>query len=206
MKRKSAPKDSQESSTKKVKVPKNGDKVKQKAKDTDVNKTSKDENKINPDRKVKKGIQKQTKPGISKFNKVGKSSSKTFQSNKPKNVKSTGEFEKNGNNQENPVDWADFKKKKKELKLKRKQVRAKDNFDLTVKAKSIGEELRKKNLKGGEQKRVQLINELHSLLKSNGFYKKFVLAHDTARLVQWLLKYASEIVIKQIAQVYDTIL
>nr|CAI5855373.1 unnamed protein product [Callosobruchus analis] len=95
-------------------------------------------------------------------------------------------------------DWNKFKKQKKELKLKRKQ--SKSGFDVIVRAKQIGEELRRRVLKGGEQKRVQLINELHSLLKGKGHYAKFVVAHDTARIVQWLLKYASNIVIQQISK------
>lgn len=101
---------------------------------------------------------------------------------------------------EKPEDWNQFKKQKKELKLKRKQVKAKDGFDVIIKAKKLGEELRRKSLKG-EEKRLQLTNELHSMLKERGHYAKFVLAHDTARLVQWLLKYGSEIVVKQIAKV-----
>lgn len=109
----------------------------------------------------------------------------------------SGNFKNKSDNLEDIKDWAKFKKEKKELKLKRKQTRAKEGFDIILKAKSIGEELRKKTIKGGEQARIQLINELHSLLK--GHYPRFVLAHDTARLVQWLLKYSSNIVIQQIA-------
>lgn len=85
------------------------------------------------------------------------------------------------------------------MKIKRKQ--SKDGFDIIVRAKKIGEDLRRKTLKGGEEKRTQLINELHNLLKGKGHYQKFVLAHDTARLVQWLLKYSSAIVVAQISKV-----
>ncbi|CAH0563589.1 unnamed protein product [Brassicogethes aeneus] len=99
---------------------------------------------------------------------------------------------------EKPEDWNKFKKEKKELKLKRKQTRG--NFDVVTRAKSIGEKLRQKTLKGGEEERNKLINELHSLLKGKGEYAKFVLAHDTARIVQWLLKYSSDIVVSQISQ------
>ncbi|RZC35677.1 penguin [Asbolus verrucosus] len=99
---------------------------------------------------------------------------------------------------EKPENWNDFKKKKKELKLKRKQ--SKTGFDVIVKAKKIGEKLRCKTLKGGEVERNKLINELHSLLKGEGHYVKFVLAHDTSRIVQWLLKYSSDIVKEQISK------
>lgn len=115
-----------------------------------------------------------------------------------KQVKDKSKFQKN-TQLEKVEDWREFKKKKKDLKLKRKQT--KHGFDVIVEAKRIGEELRRKVLKGGDEKRNHLINELHNLLKNKGHYPKFVLAHDTARLVQWLLKYASPIVIQQISKV-----
>ncbi|CAG9824619.1 unnamed protein product [Phaedon cochleariae] len=119
---------------------------------------------------------------------------------KPKSFTSKGKinFDKSKKLPEKPEDWADFKKKKKELKQKRKQT--KDGFDTITRAKKLGEDLRRKTLKGGEQRRTQLMNELHTLLKGKGHYAKFVLAHDTARLVQWLLKYSTALVISQISK------
>lgn len=114
------------------------------------------------------------------------------------NNKFKGKYDKNKPKAEIFENWNEFKKKKKELKLKRKQ--SKEGYDVIVKAKKIGEDLRKKSLPGGEQKRIQLINELHTLLKAGGHYPKFVVAHDTARLVQWLLKYSSDTVINQISK------
>ncbi|CAH1108682.1 unnamed protein product [Psylliodes chrysocephalus] len=113
-------------------------------------------------------------------------------------TKFKGKIDKNNQKLDKIEDWTEFKKKKKDLKIKRKQ--SKDGFDIIVRAKKIGEDLRRKTLKGGEEKRTQLINELHNLLKGKGHYQKFVLAHDTARLVQWLLKYSSAIVVAQISK------
>lgn len=155
-------------------------------------------------------IQKTAKPKqpvekISKYSKENKTDLPTnIKKVKPKTFTHKGKDNKSvkpGQLLEKPEDWNEFKKKKKELKLKRKQVRAKDGFDVIVKAKKLGEELRRKSLKGGEEKRLQLINELHSMLRGKDHYAKFVLAHDTARLVQWLLKYGSDIIIQQISKV-----
>jgi pumilio homology domain family member 6 len=37
-----------------------------------------------------------------------------------------------------------------------------------------------------------LTNELHVLFKRNGNYKRLALAHDTSRIIQWLIKYGSD--------------
>ncbi|KAL1494562.1 hypothetical protein ABEB36_010140 [Hypothenemus hampei] len=93
-------------------------------------------------------------------------------------------------------DWGKFKKEKKELRLKRIKGRTKDNFDRIQEAKKMGERLRLKTLKNEDRNKV--INQLHDLLK--GHYAKLVLAHDTARIIQWLLKYSSKIVVSQISR------
>lgn len=155
----------------------------------------------------KKNKPKQNIEKVSKYSKENRTEGPTnLKKAKPKTFSQNGKgkFGKPGKQnriEEKPEDWNEFKKQKKELKLKRKQIRAKDGFDIIVKAKKIGEDLRRKSLKGGEEKRLQLTNELHTMLRGKGHYAKFVLAHDTARLVQWLLKYGSEIIIKQIAKV-----
>lgn len=100
--------------------------------------------------------------------------------------------------EDKPPDWSNFKKEKKELRLKRKSN--KNNFDIIVKAKKMGELLRRKALKNGEGKRNKLIHELHSLLKSKGEYSRFVLSHDTSRIIQWLLKFSSPLVRAEIAK------
>lgn len=150
---------------------------------------------------------KKTQDKVSKYSKENKTDGPTnLKKAKPKSFSTNGTGKsgkslKQNQPLEKPEDWNEFKKQKKELKLKRKQVRAKDGFDVIIKAKKLGEELRRKSLKGGEQKRLQLTNELHSIIRGKDHYAKFVLAHDTARLVQWLLKYGSDIIIQQIAKV-----
>ncbi|KAG5891729.1 hypothetical protein JTB14_000332 [Gonioctena quinquepunctata] len=157
-------------------------------------KTSKE--KLKGDKESSKSITQE-----SKFTKSEKTEGPTYlKKAKPKKLltKGKGNFDRSKAPQEKVEDWTEFKKKKKELKLKRKQ--SKDGFDIIARAKQIGEDLRRKTLKGGEEKRTQLINELHTCLKGKGHYPKFVLAHDTARLVQWLLKYSTDLVIKQISK------
>ncbi|CAG9773690.1 unnamed protein product [Ceutorhynchus assimilis] len=93
-------------------------------------------------------------------------------------------------------DWKKYKAEKKELRVKRIKARTKDNFDRIQEAKKMGEKVRLKTLK--EADRIKVINQLHGLIKGN--YSKFVVAHDTARIVQWLLKYSSKILVHQISQ------
>lgn len=154
---------------------------------------------------AKKGVQKQNKKAIgceSKFTKTTKGDPTNIKEAKLKSFSAKNKTKtKQVQKPEKVEDWGKFKRQKKELKLKRKQT--KNAFDVIIKAKKIGENLRRKSLKGGEEKRSQLINELHNLLKGKVHYPKFVLAHDTARLVQWLLKYASNIVIQQISKVTE---
>lgn len=100
---------------------------------------------------------------------------------------------------ERPEDWGVFKKQKKELRIKRRE--SKTCYDVMVKAKKIGEKLRRKTLQGGKEERTKLVNELHGQLKGKGHYVKFVLTHDMARIIQYLLKFGSENVRKEISEV-----
>lgn len=131
--------------------------------------------------------------------KVGVSSPK--KGFKSTNVKTTN-FKKgqaNTNTQNVVTDWVAFKQKKKELAIKRKQ--SKGSYDVMVKAKKIGEEIRRKTLQGGEEERSKLIAKLHSELKGKGNYAKFVLTHDVGRVVQYLLKYGSKPIKAEITEV-----
>ncbi|KAK9883600.1 hypothetical protein WA026_001775 [Henosepilachna vigintioctopunctata] len=110
--------------------------------------------------------------------------------------KVTRKENKKFNTDQKPEDWNLFKKQKKELRLKRKQ--GKSNFQVVVEAKRLGELLRRKELKDGISERNRLVNELHTMLKTDGNYTKFVMAHDTSRIVQWLLKYSSSFVRQEI--------
>ncbi|XP_044732054.1 protein penguin [Chrysoperla carnea] len=92
-------------------------------------------------------------------------------------------------NTEKPADWNLFKKEKKELRLARKKQ--KSLYEVIVEAKKIGENLRRKTLKGGDEERQKLTNQLHEMLGNKGQYVKLVLAHDMARIVQYLLKFGS---------------
>ena len=102
-----------------------------------------------------------------------------------------------GTDDQKPPDWVKYKKEIKEVRIKRKQ---KNNlYETITKAKQIGEKLRCKTLKGGKEERKQLVEELHSLLGGN--YVKFVLSHDMARVVQYLLKFGNESVRNEISKV-----
>ncbi|KRT81565.1 hypothetical protein AMK59_6124 [Oryctes borbonicus] len=142
---------------------------------------------------------------------------------------------KSNNLMEKPADWNEFKKKKKEVRLKRKQSKnlfeiiikakqigetlrkktlskkkkkevrlkrkqSKNLFEIIIKAKQIGETLRKKTLSGGKAERDRLVNELHKLLGGQGNYVKFVLTHDMARIVQYMLKFGNQNIREDIAK------
>lgn len=116
-------------------------------------------------------------------------------------------------------DWNQLKKDKKELKLKRKQTNKADLFELTVQGKKIYEKLKWwvlvdwlingceiikllfYNSKETPERNV-LAKELHTLLKGEQNYQKLVLAHDTARVVQCLLKFAPAEIKREISEVF----
>uniref|UniRef100_A0A1B0D4D4 Uncharacterized protein n=1 Tax=Phlebotomus papatasi TaxID=29031 RepID=A0A1B0D4D4_PHLPP len=77
-------------------------------------------------------------------------------------------------------DWKAYKQQKKELRIKRKEKqKTKDLMDVMNEAKQIYEKLKCKTTKG----RVEMATKLHNLLKGDD-------NHDTARVVQCLLKVA----------------
>lgn len=83
------------------------------------------------------------------------------------------------------TDWNKLKKEKKELKLKRKK--AKDTYEVAAEVKQIYEKLKCK----ATPNKKELVEELFKILKKSDCVKKFVMAHDTARIIQCLLKNAS---------------
>lgn len=123
----------------------------------------------------------------------GQTKFKSFQKGK------FGKMKKHTDIMEKPADWNEFKKKKKELRLKRKQ--SKSLFEIITKAKQIGETLRRKTLQGGKEERDKLVMELHKLLGGHGNYVKFVLTHDMARIVQYMLKFGNQKIREEIAAV-----
>ncbi|CAH1774282.1 unnamed protein product [Owenia fusiformis] len=138
-------------------------------------------------KKVKKSSveeKKEKKPfkhAAKKFKKTGKEESSKAGSGKEKGVKRKG-----GN-----ADTSEEKKpkleemKKKDRKLVRRQQ--KDNFEVSQKAKKIWEQLRRHNTTS--EKRAELSGELFKLVK--GSANQMIFAHDTARVVQCLMKYGS---------------
>lgn len=135
-----------------------------------------------------------------KFNKTDNNSpKKTGKFGKPGKQTSFKKTADNSKSENAPPNWAEFKKQKKELSLKRKQ--SKTSYDVMVKAKRIGEEIRRKSLKGGEEARAKLITKLHNELQGKGHYAKFVLTHDVGRVVQYLLKFGSKTVKEEITKV-----
>lgn len=126
---------------------------------------------------------------------------KKFKKNFEKPIRKGKTF--NNNSQQTPTEkpnWNDLKKQKKELKLKRKEQRNKDLFSIIVEAKKLAETLRQKKIDGGKDERFKLVKRLHSLLGGHDFYAKLVLGHDTARIVQYLLKFAPEDIRNAIAK------
>ncbi|XP_012280907.1 pumilio homolog 3 [Orussus abietinus] len=83
-------------------------------------------------------------------------------------------------------DWLQLKKEKKELKEKRRLKRHTDTYDVSVKAKKIGEKLRRSDCTLEE--RQNLTSKLYELL--TGQCNKIVFTHDMSRIIQWLIKYS----------------
>ncbi|XP_030380731.1 protein penguin [Scaptodrosophila lebanonensis] len=82
-------------------------------------------------------------------------------------------------------DWAKFKQEKKDLKLKRKSSR--DTYEITKEAKQIYEKLRCRRT----EKKDQLVAQIYKLLNVGDTISKIAKAHDTARVLQCMLKYAA---------------
>ncbi|KAH8271132.1 hypothetical protein KR018_001282 [Drosophila ironensis] len=82
-------------------------------------------------------------------------------------------------------DWAKFKKDKKDLKLKRKS--SKDTYEITKEAKQIYEKLRCRRTENKDK----LVEQIFKVLNVGDTIAKVVKAHDTARVLQCMLKYAA---------------
>ncbi|KAH8408996.1 hypothetical protein KR009_004982 [Drosophila setifemur] len=107
------------------------------------------------------------KPGDNKFNKF---------KGKP-NPLAPAEGEKQ--------DWAKFKQEKKDLKLKRKSTR--DTYEITKEAKQIYEKLRCRRT----EHKDKLVEQIYKVLNVGDTISKVVKAHDTARVLQCMLKHAA---------------
>ncbi|EDX18530.1 protein penguin [Drosophila simulans] len=82
-------------------------------------------------------------------------------------------------------DWNKFKKEKKDLKLKRKS--AKDTYEISKEANQIHEKLRCRRTENKDK----LVEQIYKVLNVGDTISKVVKAHDTARVIQSMLKYAS---------------
>jgi len=80
------------------------------------------------------------------------------------------------------------REKMKQVKEARKKFKQEDVFDIGVKAKKVWEEVRREDCP--EQKKMKLVQELHSLVQGN--IKKIIFAHDTVRVVECLMAVGSE--------------
>ncbi|CAI6354000.1 unnamed protein product [Macrosiphum euphorbiae] len=92
----------------------------------------------------------------------------------------------NTTNEEKPTEkpnWKEFKKEKQELRLKRKTQKC-PFYEAVVKAKKLWESVRRDDCP--KEKKETLLNELFKFSKSH--LETMVFSHDTARIVQWMLK------------------
>ncbi|KAL0892791.1 hypothetical protein ABMA27_014492 [Loxostege sticticalis] len=154
-----------------------------------------DDKKQTGDKKPKfvKKPQKDFKKGSKDF----KKGSKDFKKFKDGNVKgkgfnkdgkANGKFSKESGKDEKPV-WSEMKKEKKELRLARRKAKATaEVFEVSHKAKLLSAQIQRKVVKA--EFRASSCKELHNLLK--GHYKSIALTHDLSRVIQVLLKYASD--------------
>ncbi|XP_068159994.1 protein penguin [Drosophila tropicalis] len=91
-------------------------------------------------------------------------------------------------------DWAKFKQEKKDLKLKRKSSR--DTYEVSKQIMQIYEKLRCRRTVNKDK----LVEEIYKILDVGDTISKVVKAHDTARVLQCMLKYASPSLRSQISE------
>ncbi|XP_055524133.1 protein penguin [Wyeomyia smithii] len=91
--------------------------------------------------------------------------------------------------------WNGLKAKQKELREQRRKAKTKDLYELSVGAKKIYETLKRKSTENKEQ----LVVRLHEMLSKDNTYSRIATSHDTARVIQCMIKNASEEVRAQIA-------
>ncbi|XP_075158929.1 pumilio and CPL domain-containing protein penguin [Haematobia irritans] len=99
-----------------------------------------------------------------------------------------------GGNKGEKTDWNKFKQEKKDLKLKRKQ--GKDTYEISIEAKQIYEKLKCRKT----EKKAELVEKLFNLFSTGDTIRKVVMAHDTARVIQCMLKFASPSVREQLSE------
>ncbi|KAH8238448.1 hypothetical protein KR032_006948 [Drosophila birchii] len=124
--------------------------------------------------------------GFKKFGKPGGGAGgKKFGGNNSSNNKFAGRPQAQAPAEGEKQDWAKFKQEKKDLKLKRKSTR--DTYEITKEAKQIYEKLRCRRTENKDK----LVEQIYKVLNVGDTIAKVVKAHDTARVLQCMLKYAS---------------
>lgn len=106
--------------------------------------------------------------------------------------KNSASNDKNGEPEK--TDWRKFKQDKKDLKLKRKQ--SKNTYEISIEAKQIYEKLKCRKT----EKKAELVEKLFNLFSSGDVLRKVVMAHDTARIIQCMLKFASPSLREQLSE------
>ena len=96
--------------------------------------------------------------------------------------------------QNEKTDWRKFKQDKKDLKLKRKQ--SKNTYELSIEAKQIYEKLKCRKT----EKKAELVEKLYNLFSAGDTIQKVVMAHDTARIIQCMLKFATPSLREQLSE------
>ncbi|XP_078050252.1 pumilio and CPL domain-containing protein penguin [Augochlora pura] len=94
----------------------------------------------------------------------------------------------NSSEQTEKPNWMEIKKQKKELKEKYRAKKLNDVYEIAIKAKKIGEKLRRSDCTPLERKK--LILNTHELLRSH--YNKVMLTHDLSRIIQWMIKFSDQ--------------
>lgn len=92
--------------------------------------------------------------------------------------------------------WNSLKAKQKEVRDQRRKAKAKGLYQLSVETKKIYETLKRKSTENKEN----LVADLHRLLNKDNTYAKIATSHDTARIIQCMIKNASEDLRLQIAE------
>uniref|UniRef100_A0A182PAK3 PUM-HD domain-containing protein n=1 Tax=Anopheles epiroticus TaxID=199890 RepID=A0A182PAK3_9DIPT len=129
-----------------------------------------------------------SKPGAGKFQKKTGPAGKTYEKEEKKPfVANTPESKKEY--------WNGLKAKQKELRQQRRQSKSKELYELSVNAMKLYEKLKRKTGDGKEE----LVQKLHDLLGKENAYAKVATSHDTARVIQCMIKNASEEIRDQIA-------
>ncbi|XP_053683411.1 protein penguin [Sabethes cyaneus] len=91
--------------------------------------------------------------------------------------------------------WNGLKAKQKELREQRRKAKTKDLYELSVGAKKVYETLKRKSTENKEE----LVVRLHQMLSKDNTYSRIATSHDTARVIQCMIKNASVELRAQIA-------